>query len=185
MEFIFQTDAMPAWFWSGVTLAMGLITGSFINVVIARLPHDQSVVRPASRCPSCEKQIAWYDNVPVISYLILRGKCRNCRSRISIRYPIVEILVATLFLAAEVKYGFSWLLFVRDLPFVAGLVAITFIDLDHRIIPDRTQSRGRLVIGLRPAWLRDRSVRSLKFFPDRPGVRFRCFSISSHGSISC
>lgn len=130
-----------------ITLSLGLIIGSFLNVVIHRLPRGKSVVRPGSSCPSCRKKIKWYDNFPVFSYLALRGRCRHCRHTISIRYPLVELITALLFFAVFEKFGWGPLLFVRDWPFVAGLIAVAFIDLDHRIIPDEI-SLGGLVLGL-------------------------------------
>lgn len=122
-----------------------------MNVVIHRLPLDQSVVKPRSSCLGCKSLIKWYDNIPVLSYLILRGKCRGCGSKISIQYPVVELMVALLFLATYLKFGFSWVLVVRDWPFVASLVAIAFIDLKHRIIPDEF-SIGGTVLGLITAY---------------------------------
>ncbi|MCM2276760.1 MAG: prepilin peptidase [Oligoflexia bacterium] len=136
---------------NGMALSVGLIIGSFLNVVVARLPHDQSVIRPRSRCPGCGKGIAWYDNVPVVSYLVLRGKCRHCSMRISPRYPIIELLTGTLFFAAMAQFGLSPALLLRDLPFLAILVAVTFIDLEHRIIPDEL-SLGGLALGLATCW---------------------------------
>jgi len=133
-------------------IIFGLIIGSFLNVVVVRLPQGKSLVRPRSACPSCEKNIAWHDNIPVLSFLILRGRCRFCKTQISIRYPVIELLTALLFLAAKVRFGLSPLLIIRDWPFISILVAITFIDLEHRIIPDRL-SLGGLALGLLTAWL--------------------------------
>lgn len=130
----------------------GLIVGSFVNVVVARLPQGESVIRPRSRCPSCRSPIAAYDNIPLLSYLLLRGKCRNCQAAISARYPLIELMTALLFLAAEIRWGWSPLLWIRDWPFIAILVAITFIDLDHRLIPDPL-SLGGLVLGILTCWL--------------------------------
>ncbi len=135
-----------------LVIVLGLIIGSFLNVVIHRLPRDESIIRPGSRCPSCEAPIRWWGNIPVFSYLFLRGRCSACKAPISVRYPVVELLTAMLFLAVKMKFGFSWVLFVRDFPFVAALVAVTFIDIDHRIIPDEL-SLGGLVLGLLTAGL--------------------------------
>lgn len=137
--------------FKAIIVAFGLVIGSFLNVVVARLPHGQSIVRPRSRCPGCSGAIAWYDNVPVLSYLLLRGRCRSCKQPISVRYPVIELLTAMLFLAVYVRFGASPLIALRDLPFVAALVAITFIDLEHRIIPDEL-SLGGLVLGLLTAY---------------------------------
>jgi leader peptidase (prepilin peptidase)/N-methyltransferase len=129
------------------TLCLGLTIGSFLNVVIVRLPLEKSIAFPGSHCPSCQAKLKWYENLPVLSYLALRGKCRSCKSEISIRYPIVELITALLFLAAKLKFGFTPLLFIRDFPFLAILTAVTFIDLEHRLIPDPL-SLGGLIVGL-------------------------------------
>lgn len=135
-----------------LSAAFGLVIGSFVNVVVARLPHEKSIVKPGSHCPKCHSPIRWWMNIPVLSYALLRGKCHFCQAQISVRYPIIEVLTATLFVAAEFRFGFSYLLFIRDWPFVTLLVAITFIDLKHRIIPDEL-SLGGLVLGLATGWL--------------------------------
>lgn len=134
-----------------LVLLLGLVVGSFLNVVILRLPLGRSLIRPASHCPRCRVKIRWYDNIPLISFLILLGKCRFCKKSISPRYPIVELITATVFYATYVKFGWSALLWVHHFPFVAILVAVTFIDLDHRIIPD-VLSLGGLVLGLLTCW---------------------------------
>ncbi len=127
---------------------LGLVVGSFTNVLIARIPVGGSIVRPRSRCPRCHAQLAWWENIPVLSWLLLRARCRSCRLPISVRYPVVEILSAVLYLAVLDRVeGPPWLLFARYWPFVTILLATTFIDLDHRIIPDRF-SLGGLVLGL-------------------------------------
>jgi leader peptidase (prepilin peptidase) / N-methyltransferase len=143
---------LPPALASAFAIGAGLIVGSFLNVVIARLPHGQSLARPRSRCPGCGAAIAAYDNVPVLSYLLLRGRCRSCRAPISVRYPVVELLTALLFQATHLKFGLTPLLLARDWPFVSLLVAITFIDLDLRIIPDRLSLPG-LLLGLATAAL--------------------------------
>jgi leader peptidase (prepilin peptidase)/N-methyltransferase len=114
----------------------GLIVGSFLNVVIHRVPRKESVVRPRSRCPGCGTQLAERDNIPVVSWLLLRGKCRTCGAPISARYPLVELLTGALFVAAAIRFGLDWAL-PAYLIFFAALVAITFIDLEHYIIPNR------------------------------------------------
>ena len=118
------------------TALLGLIVGSFVNVLVARLPEGRSIVRPGSHCPGCKAPIRWWDNLPVLSYLALMGKCRTCKARISVRYPLIELLTALLFVAALFRTGWGFHLFVRDWPLMTVLVAITFIDLEHRIIPD-------------------------------------------------
>ncbi len=114
----------------------GLLVGSFLNVVIYRVPRKESIVRPRSRCPGCGTQLAERDNVPVISWLVLRGRCRTCGEPVSARYPLVELLTAGLFVAAALRFGADWIV-PAYLVFFASLVAITFIDLDHYIIPNR------------------------------------------------
>jgi leader peptidase (prepilin peptidase)/N-methyltransferase len=135
-----------------VPVVLGLIVGSFLNVVIHRVPRKLSIVSPGSRCPSCSTPIRWYDNLPVLSYLLLAGKCRKCKTRISPRYPLIELMTGLLFVAARARHGADWLLLVRDFPFLSILVAVTFIDLDHRIIPNVLSYPGT-VLGLATAFL--------------------------------
>jgi leader peptidase (prepilin peptidase)/N-methyltransferase len=113
----------------------GAIIGSFLNVVIHRVPNEESVVFPNSRCPSCGAVIAFYDNIPVLSYVALGAKCRRCKEHISIRYPAVELLTAVLFVAVAWHDGIG----VRlpfDLVFVSALLALVFIDAEHMILPN-------------------------------------------------
>jgi len=120
----------------GLALPLGAMIGSFLNVVIHRLPRAESLIRPGSRCPACETAIAPYDNVPVLSWLVLRGRCRHCAALIPGRYPAVELLTAAAFGAVVAVRGFDEGLVV-ELPFVATLIALAGIDLDHRILPNR------------------------------------------------
>jgi leader peptidase (prepilin peptidase)/N-methyltransferase len=115
---------------------IGAILGSFLNVVIHRLPRGKSLVTPGSRCPECETPIGPYDNVPVLSWLLLRGRCRHCKARISPRYPAVELLTAAAFAAVVGVRGFDEGL-VLELPFVGCLIALAGIDLDHKLLPNR------------------------------------------------
>jgi leader peptidase (prepilin peptidase)/N-methyltransferase len=121
-----------SWVLAGV---IGLVIGSFLNVVIARLPERRSLWKPGSACPTCGAAIAWHDNIPLVSYALLRGRCRACAGSISTRYPVVEAVTGALFMAAFARFGWG-----RDLGvawiLLAALVAITVIDLDHQIIPD-------------------------------------------------
>lgn len=114
---------------------LGAIIGSFLNVVIHRVPLEESIVFPNSRCPSCGATIAFYDNVPILSYAVLGAKCRNCKTHISIRYPAVELLTAALFVAVAWHDGMSVAL-PFDLVFVAALLALVFIDAEHMILPN-------------------------------------------------
>ncbi|HEY6007554.1 MAG TPA: prepilin peptidase [Geobacteraceae bacterium] len=114
---------------------VGAVVGSFLNVCIWRLPRHESIVFPASHCPNCNYKIPFYDNIPLLSYLILGGRCRGCRTRISPQYPLVELINGLLTLALFLKFG-PGLTFLVLFVFVSALVAITFIDLEHQIIPD-------------------------------------------------
>ncbi len=123
-------------FIDAVAAVLGLCVGSFLNVVIWRLPRRESLSRPPSHCPGCNARLRPWENVPVLSWVVLRGRCRSCHMRISIRYPVVEVLTAGLWTAAAVRIGPHWEL--ADLcVFFAVLVAISGIDLDHQIVPSR------------------------------------------------
>jgi leader peptidase (prepilin peptidase) / N-methyltransferase len=119
-----------------IVLALaGLCVGSFLNVCIHRLPLKQSVVHPGSRCPDCGYALRWYDNVPVLSYAVLRGRCRSCTRPISLQYPIVEIVTAVIFVLHWYSFGPTVLLPLR-LVFACALVVLFLIDLEHQILPD-------------------------------------------------
>ena len=139
------TTVDPA-FWIGFAFLFGLVIGSFLNVVIFRLPEGQSIVSPGSRCPGCEAPIAWYDNVPVLSFLVLRGRCRHCRLGISYRYPSVELLTGLVFALIAWRFGAGWLMPLYAL-FAAGLITAALIDFDRQLIPDEI-SLGGLACGL-------------------------------------
>jgi leader peptidase (prepilin peptidase) / N-methyltransferase len=113
----------------------GLVVGSFLNVVIHRVPLHQSIVWPASRCPACGEPIRPIDNVPVLSYLLLRGRCRSCKARISARYPLVEALTGALFAAAAYEFGLD-LRLLWALVLISTLIALAGIDLEHRLLPN-------------------------------------------------
>jgi leader peptidase (prepilin peptidase) / N-methyltransferase len=115
--------------------ALGSIVGSFLNVVIHRVPNEQSIVFPNSACPQCQNPIKPYDNIPILSWLLLGGKCRNCKTAISPRYPAVELLTGLLFLLVFWQIGLSWFLPVA-LIFVATMVSLVFIDAEHMILPN-------------------------------------------------
>ncbi|CAN5548620.1 A24 family peptidase [soil metagenome] len=118
-----------------VAALFGLVVGSFLNVVIHRVPVRESVVSPASHCPKCGVGIKAYDNVPVFSYLLLRGRCRNCKERIPVSYPVVEASTAILFGAAIYAFGIS-LRFAIALVFIVVLVALAGTDYEHRLLPN-------------------------------------------------
>jgi leader peptidase (prepilin peptidase)/N-methyltransferase len=117
-------------------LAPGLALGSFLNVVAARLPLRRSIVRPPSACMSCETEIAWYDNVPLLSYGLLRGRCRSCSASIPVRYPLVELSTALLVFGCVWKFGLTADAALASF-FCAALVAVSATDLEHRIVPNR------------------------------------------------
>jgi leader peptidase (prepilin peptidase) / N-methyltransferase len=114
----------------------GAVIGSFLNVVAHRVPLGESLLSPPSRCPECEAPVKPYDNVPVVSWLLLRGRCRNCGTRISPRYPLVELATALVFAAVVAVRGFDDDL-VLELPFVAALIALAAIDFDHKLLPNK------------------------------------------------
>ena len=116
--------------------AFGAAIGSFVNVLAYRLPRHESIVKPRSRCPKCQTQIAGYDNIPVLSWLLLRGRCRHCASPIPVRYPVVEALTALLFVGVGLKIGLEDTL-LPALALTITLVAAAETDLEHRIIPNR------------------------------------------------
>ena len=126
---------MPPVYIDIAIFIFGTIIGSFLNVCIYRIPAGQSIVTPASRCSHCQTPIRWYQNIPILSYLVLRGKCASCGVTISVRYPLVEALTGVLFLLVYMRFGMLWATPVYWL-LAASLVVITFIDLDHQIIPD-------------------------------------------------
>ncbi len=130
--------------------AIGAIVGSFLNVVIYRLPRHQSIVRPRSACPSCGTPIRWYDNVPILSWLLLLARCRSCRAAISIRYPLVEALAATLGLLAYLRYGLS-LPALAVAVFAWITIALGLIDLEHQLLPD-VITYPSIVFGLVVSW---------------------------------
>jgi len=129
-----------------MALALGAATGSFLNVAIYRMPRGESVVAPRSHCTTCERVIPWYDNLPVLSWLLLRGRCRGCGQSFSIRYPIVEALTAILLLGLSLQFGWT-LGLAFAFYFACSLLVVTYIDLDHQIIPDRITLPG-IAVGL-------------------------------------
>ena len=144
--------------WVPVTLAAvaGLCVGSFLNVCIYRLPLRQSLMYPRSRCTSCRRQLTWLDNIPVLSWVALRGRCRTCRAAVSVMYPIVEIVTAAVFVSGYLLYGVTALGAVR-IAFACALIVLFVIDLQHRILPNVITLPG-IVIGfacsffLPPGW---------------------------------
>ena len=121
---------------AAAALAPGLALGSFLNVVAARVPLRRSIVSPPSACMSCAAEIAWYDNIPLVSYAVLRGRCRGCSARIPLRYPAVELVTGLLVAACVLAFGLTLDAAVAAF-FCAALVAVSATDLEHRIIPNR------------------------------------------------
>ncbi|MBI4238229.1 MAG: prepilin peptidase [Deltaproteobacteria bacterium] len=140
-------DTTPLWFPYLLVGLFGLCIGSFLNVCIVRIPHDQSIHRPRSHCPQCRAPIRWFDNIPVFSFLLLWGRCRQCRAPISWRYPLVELLTAAAALAVFFKFPEPLPWAIWFFLFIAPLIAITFIDLEHLIIPDAFSLSG-IILGL-------------------------------------
>ena len=123
----------------------GAIVGSFLNVCIYRMPKEESIVMPRSHCPNCNSIIYWYDNIPILSFIILRARCRFCQKPISVRYPIVELLTAIVLVLLYNYFGLGFKFFAYSL-FICGLIVATFVDIAHRIIPDEI-SIGGIVLG--------------------------------------
>jgi len=128
------TTPIPVGLLNAAVFVLGLVVGSFLNVVIARVPAGESIVRPGSRCPRCGHGLSWYENVPLLSWAVLRGRCRACMAPISLRYPAVELLTGLLFLAAAWVFGPGWEL-LRALLLAGFLVPLALIDLEHWIVP--------------------------------------------------
>lgn len=135
----------PTLFLGFFFFAFGAIIGSFLNVLIHRLPREESVVFPNSACPSCTSPIKPYDNIPILSWLLLRGRCRQCQTSISIRYPLVELITALLFLLTFAVTGFTVLL-PFNLLFVSAIVVLVFIDAEHMILPDAINYPATLIV---------------------------------------
>jgi leader peptidase (prepilin peptidase)/N-methyltransferase len=124
----------------------GAVFGSFANVIIYRLPKGESIVFPGSHCGSCGAKVRWFDNVPILAWFYLLGRCRSCRAKFSIRYPAVELTMACLFALAAAKFGLSFR-FSEALLFIFAIVTASVIDIDHMILPDKFTLSG-IVIGL-------------------------------------
>ena len=153
-----ETLALAALAW------LGLAVGSFLNVCIHRIPLGQSVANPPSRCPSCGYRLRWYDNIPVLSYVLLRGRCRKCGGPISIRYPLVELLTLVLFLVHWWVFGWSALMVVR-LAFACALLVLFAIDFEHHLLPNVITlpgiAVGLIVSTVVPPGLRDAAIGTL------------------------
>ena len=141
-----MTESIVNGYLTFCVFAFGACIGSFLNVCIWRLPREESVISPGSHCPHCQQPIAWFDNIPLVSYLILNARCRRCGGKIAPRYFLVELLTAVLFTLVWLQYGLDGRTPIYGL-MVAGLILGTFVDFDHMIIPDRV-TLGGCVAGL-------------------------------------
>lgn len=126
------------------SVLFGLVLGSFLNVVIHRVPRRESLVKPGSHCPSCGAAIRWYDNIPLVSWLVLRGRCRRCAAAIAVRYPLVESMTGVAFALAFWRFGLDWTLLVAW-AFIAAMIAVAFIDYDYMIIPNSIVLPGAIL----------------------------------------
>ncbi len=148
---------VPAWIYSLLAGVLGLSVGSFLNVCIYRLPREQSLVWPASRCTSCKRRLSWFENVPVLAWVVLRGRCRTCGESISVMYPLVEAFTGAMFLWAWSRYGADPLLISR-LILGCSMVVLFVIDIEHRILPNVITIPG-IIIGFlfslvtEPGWM--------------------------------
>lgn len=133
-------------FLGAVAVLAGLVFGSFFNVCIWRIPRGMSIVWPPSHCIRCRRPVRWFDNIPVVSWIVLRGRCRDCGQKFSSRYALVELLTGLLFLAAYLRFGRS-LLTLKAVVFLSLLVVISFIDIDHQVIPFKLSIPG-LIAGV-------------------------------------
>ena len=152
-----MTDNVPPAFFVVAAAAFGAIVGSFLNVCIYRLPIGKSIVWPASSCTSCGRELSWYENIPVLSYAVLRGRCRTCHAPFSISYPLIEALTAAMFAAAWWYYGPHVLLAAR-LVFGCALIVLFAIDLEHQLLPNAITLPGTAVgflfsVFAEPGWL--------------------------------
>src|SRR5690242_4957276 len=141
-------------------LVLGLVVGSFLNVCIYRLPRNESLNWPGSHCTSCDRPLSWYENVPLASWLVLRGRCRSCQAAISGVYPLVEAITAIVFVVAFRLYGLTPLLAVRLL-FACAMIVLFAIDLRHRILPNVITLPGVVIGLLASLWLPPGWVSSL------------------------
>ena len=134
-----------------IAVAFGAVIGSFLNVVIHRVPRGESIVTPGSHCPSCDTPIRWFDNVPIVSWIVLGARCRACRARISLRYPLVETVAAAAAALAVQRWGLT-VAGVEAAVFAWIALALAFIDLDHQLLPD-VVTLPSIGLGLLCAWL--------------------------------
>ncbi len=187
--FLFSFESilgLPEFFAYAFVFIIGACVGSFLNVVIHRVPNEQSIIFPNSACPNCHSAIKPYDNLPILSWLMLRGKCRNCRNPISPRYPAVELLTALLFALVYWRIGFDWLMPV-GLIFTATMIALIFIDAENMILPDVINYPllvfALLVRVLFPIFVSAEYFADLKIFPLTYFQSYPVWLVSLFGAI--
>ena len=150
---------LPLWYWLTIAAILGLLIGSFLNVCIYRMPANLSIIRPRSRCNNCSHQLAWWENIPVVSFLFLGGRCLQCKQAFSWRYPFVELLTAAFSMLTWWWFQDPWAYLGYFVLLICPLIVITFIDLDHYIIPDAISLPGILVGTIVHVWLSPSSLR--------------------------
>lgn len=170
------------WLAYVVVGVFGLAFGSFLNVCIARLPRGESVIAPRSRCPRCGQRIRWYDNIPVLSYLLLRARCRNCRGRISPLYPLVELLTAGLLVLAFARYGLTPE-FIKSSVFTMLVLVLIFTDFQERRIPHAVTMLG-LTLGLLLSFLVPVDSRPIGWIASRFGIFLEDVLASFLGAVA-
>ena len=136
-----MNEAVLSKIYGVAIFVFGTVVGSFLNVCVWRIPRDESLFKPGSHCPKCGAHIAWYDNIPIVSYILLRARCRYCTERISIRYPLIEALTGALFFCLYLKFSLTVALAVYC-ALVASFIVVTFVDLEHYVIPNRITFGG-------------------------------------------
>jgi len=157
------------------TALVGAVVGSFLNVVIARVPKGESIVHPRSRCPRCQSTISWYDNIPLLSWVWLRARCRSCHARISARYPLVEVLGAGAALVAFGRHGLSGTA-AAEFAFAAALIALAFIDIDTWLLPNAI-TWPLIAFGLVMGWLGVTPAGSARWALYGAGLGFAAFGL--------
>ena len=169
-----------------VAFVAGLVFGSFLNVCISRIPRDQSIIRPPSHCPRCDRPIRWFDNIPLLSWTLLRGRCRHCGHRISLRYPAVELLTAIIFFACYIAYGPA-LLMLKFCVFSFLLIGLIFMDAETRLLPREFTYPG-IALGFAFAWIAPGDVSGARFLfvafgASMPGLHWLALIDSALGAL--
>lgn len=161
---------------------LGLVLGSFLNVCISRIPRDESIITPRSHCPACGAHIQWHDNIPFLGWMFLSGRCRNCRERISLRYPAVELLTAILFVGCYVWFGSTWLT-VKFCVFSLLLVGLLFMDAETGLLPREFTYSG-IAFGLAFSWIAPTDISLTQFTAHAYGARLSTIQVSLLDSVA-